>query len=120
MKCLELKPRRSLIKTDHRFIAKIPLLPSKYIWETKGDSLGLLASEKRDTLLIISDNESWLNRYKAYYAERFDMAEHGDDFSVDSDFETIFGSVKFSGAEDEMEEETDSEADEEDSETDVD
>lgn len=95
MKCLELKPKRSLIKTDHRFIAKIPLLPSRYLWERMGANLGLLASEKRDTLLIISDNESWLKRYTKYYQERFEVIEHGDDFSVDADFEVVFGAVHF-------------------------
>lgn len=95
MKCLELKPRRSIIKTDHRFMAKIPLLPSKYIWERNGESLGLLASDKRPTLLIITDNENWLKRYRKFYEERFDVVEHDDDFSVDADFETIFGKVQF-------------------------
>lgn len=99
MKCLELKPKRSLIQTDHRFIAKIPLLPNRYLWETKGESLGLFASEKRDTLLVITDNERFLEQYTPYYKERFEVIEHGDDYSVAADFETIFGAVRFAHGE---------------------
>tara|TARA_Y100001934_G_scaffold228005_1_gene274127 strand:- start:433 stop:804 length:372 start_codon:yes stop_codon:yes gene_type:complete len=95
MKCLELKPKRSLIKTDHRFIAKIPLMPNRYLWERMDLSLGLLASDKRDTLLVITDSEDFIKRYTKYYQERFEVAEHGDDYSVGADFETIFGKVSF-------------------------
>lgn len=95
MKCLELKPKRSMIKTDHRFIAKVPLMPNRYLWEKLGANLALMASDKRETLLVITDNDAFLNRYKNYYAERFDMSEHDDSYSVDADFETIFGKVAF-------------------------
>ena len=97
MKCLELKPKRSIIKTDHRFIAKVPLMPNRFLWEKQGANLALLASDKRDTLLVITDNDAFLNRYKNYYTDRFDVAEHDDSFSVDMDFETIFGQVVFDG-----------------------
>lgn len=113
MKCLELKPKRGLIKTDHCFIAKIPLLPNRYLWELQGESLGLFASEKRDTLLVITDNERFLKQYTPYYKERFEVIEHGDDYSVASDFETIYGLVRFAHGEIDHSENTDEELDEE-------
>jgi hypothetical protein len=107
MNCLELKPKRGLIKTDHRFLAKIPLLPNRYLWELQDASLALMASEKRETLLIVTDNERFLEQYRKYYQERFEVTEHGDDYSVASDFETIYGQVRFSHGEIERAEEDD-------------
>lgn len=112
MKCLELKPKRSIINTDHRFIAQVPLMPNRYLWERQGANLALMASDKRDTLLVITDNEDFLKRYRAYYGERFEIAEHDDSFSVDVDFETIFGQVSFDA---EVEVAEDAEADGQDS-----
>ncbi len=97
MKCLELNPKRSIIQTDHQFIAKIPLMPNRYLWEKEGANLGLLASEKRSTLLVISDNDDFLKRYRAYYDQRFEVTEHGDDLAVDADFKVVFGVVHFDG-----------------------
>jgi hypothetical protein len=96
MRCIELRPKRSMIKTDHRFIAKIPLMPNRYLWETEGFSLAVLGSEKSDAILVISDNESFLKRYLSYYKERFEISEHNDDYKVPADFDTYYGSVAFS------------------------
>jgi len=104
MKCLELKPKTGLIPTDYRFLAKIPFLPSRYLWENEGANLALLASEKVDTLLVITDNEGFLKRYRSYYAERFEVSEHGDDYRVAGHFETIHGKVRFDNEPEDLEE----------------
>ncbi len=89
MKSYLLRPKHRLYNVDHVFLAKAPLIPNRYLWEKKGYQMALFESED-DSLIICSDHEGFLNQYRSYYQERFDMSEM--DF-IPTNHSPIFGKL---------------------------
>lgn len=85
-------------------MAKVPIIPNQYLYNQLNYNLGLLKSSESDTLLLITDNDAFLEKYREYYEDRFQVEEQDDSFVVPSDFEVVYGLVTFDNEEEPAEE----------------
>ena len=95
MKCFQLKLKSKNRLTDPVFMAQVPIMPSMFLVNLHGANLGLLQKEGDSSLLLITDNDGFIERYLPYYQERFEVTEFGDDYVVPYGYEVVYGSVKF-------------------------
>ncbi len=118
MKHILLKPKRSIIPSDHTFLAKVPLIPNQYIWKNKQGKLALLKAKNGNHLLLLTNQEGFLEQYNKYYQLYFDTEELEPAPNLDT-FDLVYGEHGISQAfeedlESEDEEENDDLEDDED------
>ena len=115
MKCLQLTSKSLIRKSDPVFLAKAPIMPHQYLFKNQGYNLGVLQAENKKPLLLITDYIPFLEQFREYYEQRFEVEEMGEDFVVPAHYEVVYGSVSFDNETDtdvEDDYETDEEADE--------
>lgn len=95
MKCLQLKSKSLVKLSDPVFLAKVPIIPNQYLFTRLNYNLGILKADDNSPLLLITDNDEFLQKYKGYYQERFAVEEKDDSFVVPANYEVVYGSVKF-------------------------
>lgn len=96
MKCFELKFKRRGRLSDPIFMAKLPIMSNKYLIEKLDKDIGLLKKDdNEDTLMLVSENNLFIEQYSNYYKERFEMTEMPSDFIMPYEYKVIFGKVKF-------------------------
>lgn len=95
MKCLQLKSKSTIKLSDPVYLAKVPIIPNQYLFNKLNYNLGILKADDNSPLLLITDNEEFLQKYKGYYQERFAVEEKGDSYVVPANYEVVYGSVKF-------------------------
>lgn len=97
MKCLQLSRKSNLRLSDSLTLAKAPLIPYQYLVQQKGANLGLLQGTSEDTFLLVTDNEDFLETFRSYYEERFQVEEKEAGYTIPDEFEVIYGQVNFGG-----------------------
>ena len=90
MKHILLKPKRSLIPSDHTFLAKVPLIPNQYIWKTKQGKLALLKAKDSKHLLLLTNQDGFLKQYHKYYQQYFEREELEQAPNLEA-FDLIYG-----------------------------
>lgn len=99
MKCLQLSRKSNLRLSDTLTLAKAPLIPYQYLIKQKGSNLGLLQGEGEDTFLLVSDNEDFLETFRSYYEDRFEVEDKETGYTIPDEFQVIYGQVNFGGDE---------------------
>lgn len=81
------------------YLAKLPMLPHRYLFEKMGKNIAIMEGEKDQPLLLLCDDEAFWDRYEEYYRQRFELEEMGEDFKVPAEYEVAFGKVRFDNEE---------------------
>jgi len=97
MKHILLKPKRSIIPSDHTFLAKVPLIPNQYIWKGKLGKLALLKANEGKNLLLLTNQAGFLKQYDKYYQLYFDTEELEPAPNLE-DYELLYGEHNISEA----------------------
>lgn len=104
MKHILLKPKRSIIPSDHTFLAKVPLIPNQYIWKGELGQLALLKAKEGNNLLLLTNQDGFLKQYDKYYQLYFSTEEIDPAPNLQG-YELVYGEHKISQAFAEEEEE---------------
>lgn len=97
MKCLQLSRKSRLRLSDSLTLAKAPLIPYQYLIKQKGANLGLLQGDEKDTFLLVTDKEEFLETFRSYFEDRFEVEEKEQGYAIPDDFQVIYGQVDFGG-----------------------
>lgn len=98
MQCYRLTNRSKNRFSDGLFLARVPLMPNKYLLE-QGYSLGLMQAGPEEPLLLITDADAFWNRFQNYYQERFELEQMPEDYVVPASYEVVYGAIKFDNEE---------------------
>ncbi len=77
MHWLELKPQLKLPEQRQEYLAKLPLLPYKYLYHQKGYTLALFKAEGDEPAYYLkTDNRHFFDSFLKYYRQRFEVTEY--------------------------------------------
>lgn len=92
MHWLKLEPKKTNTPQQHEFMATLPLLPNKYLYQQKCYTLALFKAEGEGPAYFLkTDNHSFFKAYLPYYRQRFVVTEFENGFEPDAGMEMLSG-----------------------------